>query len=121
MNAALRGRKKLAMRDSDAPLRQPGLDHANEILMVLWAACLNARKVLVMKALTLAEAQMLTDAVVHARTMLTEWAEAEGRLKRDVRLIETIGNMKKQYLDLEGMVKERRNSLSRGTRANSRM
>ena len=60
---------------------------------------------------TLAETTLLAETVVQVRNMLADWADAESSQGKNKELIEAINNMKKCYLALEGLVKERRNDL----------
>jgi hypothetical protein len=76
-----------------------------------------SQEVLARHDLTRSEAGLLADYLVRVRHLLSQLAEAETRLNEDRRAIEVIGNLKEKYLELEGLVKEKRNSLIAKTAA----
>jgi hypothetical protein len=87
-------------------------DHPDEVLATLEAVYRQARGLLMSQAVTLAEAKTLSEMVAHVRDLLTQWAEAESCMGKNAGLIRSIRDMKEQYLELEGRIKERRNDLS---------
>jgi hypothetical protein len=86
-------------------------DRPDEVLMALLAVHREALKAFSEQKFTLAETQVLAETIVQVRDLLADWAEAENGLGQNEQLVTVIKNMKECYLELEGMIKERRNDL----------
>ena len=80
-----------------------------------------SRHVLGKNTVTLEDARQLAGSVTEVRVLLTELEHVETSLDRPVAALTSISDLKQRYLELEGMVKEVRNTLQQSSQASPRV
>jgi hypothetical protein len=77
----------------------------------------DAHRVIEGKGISFAEAQRIAGCIAEIRRLLSEWADLESRFVPARPIADTVRVLKERSLELEGLVKEVRNSLERERRA----
>jgi len=77
----------------------------------------SSRQTLLNKNVTLEDTRQLAGYVTQVRVLLAELEHIETRLQRSETALSYISGLKQRYLELEGMVKEARNTLHRNSAA----
>lgn len=97
-----------------APAAKAGTSANNAgILKTLDELYHTTRQMLRKSTITLEDTRQLAGYVTQVRVLLAELEHTETRLHRSETALSSISRLKQRYLELEGMVKEARNTLHR--------
>ena len=83
-----------------------------EIFRTLIDIYLRSRDLLLRRKVRMEDAVTLSDGITHLRLLLQELEQLESGLKKSGRTNSLIIDLKKRFLELEGMIKEIRNDLA---------
>jgi len=89
------------------------LENRERIFANLNELCILSHSILTENQLNLQDAQRLSLSVTSMRVLLADLEQIEARLGRPDRTIVSVHTLKERFWELEGMVKEVRNSLDR--------
>ncbi len=94
-------------------IQEPGATKDKEnVLSVLSDLYFRSRDVLTRAQVSLEDAVILSEGIMHLRMLLTELERLESGLKKRGLAISSVIDLKERYLELEGMIKEKRNNLA---------
>jgi hypothetical protein len=100
-----------------AATERTGISAENEIFKTLDDLYRASRLMLGKKSITLEDTRQLAGYITQVRVLLAELEHLEIRLHRSPSALTSITGLKDRYFELEGMVKEARNSLHRTSQA----
>jgi len=88
-------------------------ENRERIFVTLNELCCLSRSMISENTINLQDAQRLSLYVTSMRVLLADLEQIEDRLDRPDQTIASVRNLKEQFWELEGMVKEVRNNLDR--------